>query len=303
MKPNFYSTTNLDRMDRFRGDTKWLEQQLLDGRSRLLPVWRNKHLVSSQQVPLSFPVTTAGELLPLADEQIMLGMDLAGHCWFALDLSNTEDPLQLACLKDQGEFQDLRTIGPLLDHDTGALLAYARGMFHWHQNHRFCGHCGSPTLTGYAGHIRECSNSQCLKPQYPRTDPAVIMLIHDGDYCLLGRQALWTPGMHSVLAGYVEIGESLEEAVAREVEEEAGIKISGITYHSSQPWPFPASIMLGFFAQAESRELNIDTKELESAAWFHRDELLNSPENEQFHLARRDSIARRLINDWLNKTF
>ena len=133
---------------------------------------------------------------------------------------------------------------------------------------------------------------------FPRTDPAVIMLVHDGDRALLGRQKVWVPGMHSTLAGFVEPGESLEEAVAREVFEEVGIRVRNVRYHSSQPWPFPASIMLGFHAEAATTELRIDTDEIENAAWFTREELLDF-EALGNTLPRKDSIARRLIEDWL----
>jgi NAD+ diphosphatase len=125
------------------------------------------------------------------------------------------------------------------------------------------------------------------------------MLVHDGDHCLLGRQKIWPPGMHSTLAGFVEPGESLEEAVAREIKEEVGIAVEDVRYHSSQPWPFPASIMLGFHARALERRIRINEHELESAAWFTRGELRCSPEDDRFRLPRRDSIARRLIEDWL----
>jgi NAD+ diphosphatase len=147
--------------------------------------------------------------------------------------------------------------------------------------------------------MRICGNPACGRSHHPRTDPAVIMLVHDGDHCLLGRQPSWPPGMHSTLAGFVEPGESLEDAVAREVSEEAGIRVTGIRYHSSQPWPFPSSIMLGFYARAATTAIQVDGLELESAGWFHRDQLLNSPENEQFHLPRRDSISWRLIETWM----
>jgi NAD+ diphosphatase len=139
---------------------------------------------------------------------------------------------------------------------------------------------------------------------FPRTDPAVIMLVHDGaGRCLLGRQPFWPPGMHSTLAGFVEPGESLEEAVAREIWEEVGLKlpVEEVTYHSSQPWPFPSSIMLGFHARAEHGPLDLGADELESAQWYTREELRNSPEDETFKLPRRDSIARRLIEDWLEE--
>ncbi|HEY9549977.1 MAG TPA: NAD(+) diphosphatase, partial [Kiloniellaceae bacterium] len=202
----------------------------------------------------------------------------------------------------RGSFQDLRAVGPIMRREEGALLAYARGLAHWHSRHGFCGLCGAPTASEKGGHQRRCTSADCNAVHFPRTDPAVIMLVHDGgERCLLGRQAFWTPGMHSTLAGFVEPGESLEEAVAREIWEEVGLKlpVEEVEYHSSQPWPFPSSIMLGFYARADYRQVELGPDELESARWYSRAELRNSPENETFKLPRRDSIARRLIEDWL----
>jgi len=181
----------------------------------------------------------------------------------------------------------------------GAILAYARGLTYWHDRHKFCGVCGSPTEVKAAGHQRQCTNQDCSAVQFPRTDPAVIMRITHGDKILMARQAVWPQGMHSILAGFVEPGESLEDAVAREVYEEVGLRLTRIKYFSSQPWPFPSSLMLGFSAEATNDQFKVDEEELESAQWMTRQDLLNSPENEIFKLPRKDSISRRLIEDWL----
>ncbi|MBM3524646.1 MAG: NAD(+) diphosphatase, partial [Alphaproteobacteria bacterium] len=162
-----------------------------------------------------------------------------------------------------------------------------------------CGLRGAPTRPEAAGHVRRCTDAACNTEHFPRTDPAVIMLVTHEDHALLGRQRVWPAGMHSTLAGFVEPGESLEEAVAREVFEEAGARVSDVRYHSSQPWPFPASIMLGFHATTTSRDLAVDAEELETAAWFSRDFLMRSHDSESFRMPRVDSIARRLIEDWL----
>jgi len=178
------------------------------------------------------------------------------------------------------------------------MLAYARGILHWHRQTRFCGVCGSPTELREAGHLRVCTNPACAAHHFPRTDPAVIMLVSRGDRCLLGRKSEWPDGMYSTLAGFVEPGESLENAVAREVMEETGVAISNIRYHSSQPWPFPASLMLGFYATAETEEINYDPAELEHARWFTRAELADGGAGIR-HRPRSDSIARRLIETWV----
>jgi NAD+ diphosphatase len=200
-----------------------------------------------------------------------------------------------------GRFTDLRQVGPILAREDAALLAYARGLMLWHRRHRFCGNCCAATRACEGGHQRRCMNEACGLTHFPRTDPAVIMLVTSGDKALLGRQKAWPAGMHSTLAGFVEPGESLEEAVAREVMEEVGVAVEEVRYHSSQPWPFPASIMLGFTARATGESLRIDSDEIERAAWFTREELRNSPEDERLKLPRRDSIAYRLIRDWIEE--
>jgi len=231
---------------------------------------------------------------------VLLGL-VEGCAYFAYDLSPVETPLAFLRAETPVEFTDLRRVGPLLARQEGSLLAYARGLAYWHGRHGFCGLCGSATASEEGGHVRRCSNPACNTQHFPRTDPAVIMLVHDGERCLLGRQRIWPSGMHSTLAGFVEPGESLEEAVAREVFEETAIVVDQVTYHSSQPWPFPASIMLGFHARARSSELRVDHSELETARWVERRFLLAHRDDDAFRMPRRDSIARRLIEDWLGR--
>jgi NAD+ diphosphatase len=172
-------------------------------------------------------------------------------------------------------------------------------MLFWHSRHRFCGACGAPTRSEEAGHMRRCTDDACKTMHFPRTDPAVIMLVTDGERALLGRNRNFVAGMYSTLAGFVEPGESLEDAVAREVMEETAIRVGTVHYHSSQPWPFPANIMLGFYAEATSTEITVDEGELEDARLFERDWLRTHVDDESFRLPRLDSIARRLIGDWL----
>ena len=148
--------------------------------------------------------------------------------------------------------------------------------------------------------MRRCTNPECKAMHFPRTDPAVIMLVSDGERALLGRNKNFPPGIYSTLAGFVEPGESLEDAVAREVREETAIEVGAVAYHSSQPWPFPANIMLGFHAEAVSSEITVDYGELEDAKWFEREWLLKHTDDSTFRLPRLDSIARRLVEDWLH---
>jgi len=298
-KPNIYASGGIDRAAKLREDAGWVSARLADPCTRIAAVWRGRNLVIGEDEPQGNPqphfLAPDAGLLAEARAVALLGLaEEVAH--FAVDLSHLAEEAAAAI----GRFEDLRAVGPLMSHGDGALMAYARGIMHWHLAHLHCGRCGAPTEPRQAGHVRFCTNEACGAPVFPRTDPAVIMLIHHGEHVLLGRQKIWMPGMHSVLAGFVEPGESLEDAVARETFEEAGVAVDEVEYHSSQPWPFPSSIMLGFYGRAKSMDLDVDTDELETARWFHRDEILASPEDETFRLPRRDSISYRLISDWLN---
>lgn len=301
MHTYFYATGDFDRGAGRREDHSWLRARLQDPTSRLYPLWHLRHLVSNE-ILSDGPVPRAqaldllrhADLVARADTVILLGVD-GEVAHFALDLSGLDEASATAL----GEFQELRAIGALMPQRDGALLAYARGLAYWHQRHRFCGACGAPTEVKAAGHQRQCTNHDCSTVQFPRTDPAVIMRVTCGNRILMARQAMWAQGMHSVLAGFVEPGESLEDAVTREVFEEVGLRVRDVRYFGSQPWPFPASLMLGFTAEADSEDVHLADGEIESARWMTRVELLNSPENETFRLPRADSISRRLIEDWL----
>ncbi len=298
---NFYAGAGLDRVDKRRRDEAWIAARLADPATRFLPVWRGRNLVVDPERPglAWLGPEDARRYIDTGAAWALLGL-VGEHCYVVIDVSAEETPDHAPLLVGRGHFSDLRVVGPLLPHADGALLAYARGLVYWHGRHLHCGVCGRPTELVQGGHVRRCSDPDCATQHFPRTDPAVIMLIHDGgERCILGRQKIWPPGMHSTLAGFLEPGESLEEAVAREVEEEVGLKVTEVIYHSSQPWPFPSSLMVGFHAKAPFQSLEIDPHELESAAWFDRKALRNSPEDESLRLPRRDSIARRLINDWL----
>jgi len=297
---NYYIHRTIDRSAERRGEAAFLDGYLADAGTRLLPVWRSKNLIAGPRDAPRLVTLPASDVWwsAIASEIVFLGL-VDGTAHLAIDVSAVEDPDVDPAWSAHGTFVDLRTTGPLMSQDEGSLLAYARGLLWWHQRHRFCGVCGHPTESIEAGHQRRCVNEACDTRHFPRTDPAVIVLVHDGDRCLLGRQPIWPPGMHSVLAGFVEPGENLESAVAREIWEEARITLTDIRYHSSQPWPFPQSLMIGFTARATSTTISVAQDELEDAAWYHRDELLASPEDESFRLPRRDSIARRLVDEWL----
>lgn len=287
----------IDRGATQRVDDEWLEQNLGAATSRFIPVWRDSNLVAGG--PHAHAVLLTREELavtPPSDDFVYLG-NARGCQYFAVQMPADADPLP-AWLQ-RGAFKDLRQIGGQLEDFDAALLAYARGMCFWHAQHRYCGVCGSPTEARRAGHLRVCRDPECRKSHFPRTDPAIIVLAHDGDRCLLGRKPEWPSGRYSTIAGFVEPGETVEQAVLREVKEEAGIDLSEVTYHSSQPWPFPSSVMLGFHARAASRSIRRNDGELEDACWFPRAEVGRALSNAgRLRLPPPVSIARRLIEDW-----
>jgi NAD+ diphosphatase len=297
---NFYATGEFNRAVERREDLAWIRERLADPASRLYPIWRLRNYVSDPEAPraLVLDPERRAALLEAASTVVLLGIE-EETAHFLVDISHLDEP----AATELGHAVDLRAVGALMPQREGALLAYARGLTYWHDRHKFCGTCGSPTEMKAAGHQRQCTNPDCSAVQFPRTDPAVIMRITHGDRILMARQAVWPQGMHSILAGFVEPGESLEDAVAREVYEEVGLRLTRIKYFSSQPWPFPSSLMLGFSAEATSDQFTVDEDELESARWMTRRELLNSPEDATFKLPRKDSISRRLIEDWLRLKF
>jgi NAD+ diphosphatase len=317
--PNFYSHPGFERAGLRRRDTAWIIGRVADPGSPFVPVWRNQNLVLEvgtdepravvlEMASIAPVLGTGADQQLVAGELVFLGV-IEERAHFALDLSQIEAPLNMLhspALAATGtaaanmRFADLRQVGPRIDRREGALLALARAMIFWHQRHRFCGLCGSATRSEEAGHMRRCTNPDCNTMHFPRTDPAVIMLVTDGTRSLLGRSKNFVRGMYSTLAGFVEPGESLEDAVAREVCEETGIEVGAVHYHSSQPWPFPANIMLGFYAEARTSEITIDYGELDDARWYERDWLLSHVDDDEFRLPRLDSIARRLIEDWLH---
>jgi NAD+ diphosphatase len=203
---------------------------------------------------------------------------------------------------------NLREAAQVLSQSEGGLVAYVTALLNWHRGHGHCANCGAPTDVAEAGSLRECP--VCRTHHHPRVDPVVIMLVTDGDRLLLGRQRIWPPRRYSALAGFVSPGESLEEAVAREVFEEAGVQVGRPGYRSSQPWPFPASLMLGFTVPYAGGELGGTDPELEDKRWFGREELAEAAKEDSWSdprdgdapllLPPRAAIARRLIDEWLS---
>lgn len=287
----------LERAGEIRTHEHRLKELATGADSRIVPVWLDNNLVVDDDTVRAAWLSSKD--IPLNDDEalIFLGM-IAGRPCFALDLPDGDR--RLPGLAQHGRFTELRAIGPVMADEDASVLSYARGMCHWHRRHVYCGACGYRTLSMQGGHVRKCTNEACGIQHFPRTDPAIIVLVNDQDRCLLGRKAEWPAGRFSTIAGFVEPGEAIEQAVVREVREETAIEVGEVSYHSSQPWPFPGSVMLGFHARASGGgEIELLDGELEDARWFSRGEIgqaLNK--TGPLRLPPGISIARRLIEDW-----
>lgn len=287
----------LERAGEIRVHEHRLRELVAGPDCRILPVWLDKNLVVDDDAVKAVWLTTTDLPLDDAESPIFLGM-IEGRACFALDLQ-AEDP-RLPTLEKHGRFTELRAIGPVMADEDASVLSYARGMCHWHRRHVFCGACGHRTISIQGGHVRKCINEGCGIHHFPRTDPAIIVLVNDEDRCLLGRKREWPAGRFSTIAGFVEPGEAVEQAVVREVREETGIEVGEVSYHSSQPWPFPGSVMLGFHARVSRlRDIELVDGELEDARWFTRGEIERALDRTgPLRLPPGISIARRLIEDW-----
>ena len=287
---NTFAGGGLDRMGPRRTDDAWLAERRADPATRVVVATSDGVLVDGDWTPATVGI---GEL-PDGLDLILLGVDGGGAAVFAAD----PGPERAAALRPDASLVGLRDVAAMSALADANLLAHATGLLNWHRRHRFCSNCGHATDVVEAGYVRACPN--CGVQHHPRTDPVVITLIHDGDRVLLGRNANWPENRYSALAGFVEPGESLEEAVVREVGEEAGITVSDVRYVSSQPWPFPASLMLGFEAAYAGGEPHPHDNELQAVRWMSRDELRRAAAGEgNVHVPPPLAIARRLIDGWL----
>lgn len=298
-RANVYTGSPLDRANERRDDADWIAEAFASPESLFAPVWRARNLMRGvtfgRPQAVLLDGTAAVALREAAVHWAFLGLQ-DGRAVFALDISTHNEPAVLLGTAEAG-FTDLRAVAGALPNPEASMLAHARGLMHWRTRHRFCGICGATCEPRSAGNAMACVG--CKAQHFPRTDPAVIMLVHDNGRALLGHSTRFPNStMYSTLAGFVEPGESLEEAVAREVFEESGVRCAEVQYHSSQPWPFPGSIMLGFYARALTTEITIDPAEIADARWFSRDDMRRCDEL-GFSLPRADSIARRLIEDWI----
>jgi len=287
---NTFSGGGLDRMAPRRTDAAWLAERRADPASRAVIATSDGVLVDGDWAPAAVGVAE----LPDDAEVVLLGVGDDGAAVFGAD----PGPERGGALRPAASLVGLRDVAAMSALADANLLAHATGLLNWHRRHRFCANCGHPTASGEAGYVRVCPN--CGVQHHPRVDPVVITLVHDGDRVLLGRNANWPERRFSCLAGLVEPGESLEEAVAREVGEEAGITVSDVRYVSSQPWPFPASLMLGFETTYDAGDPHPHDGELQAVQWFTRDELRRAAAGDSdFAIPPPLAIARRLMDGWL----
>ena len=297
---NVFAGNPLNRASERRGDAAWVAEKLADPDSLSVVIWNGKPLVESGKAAKSqiayVRADLAGELSAGAERLLFMGLwnEIAV---FALDLDGRADPAD-GPLQGLGRFEELRTIALDLPPADAAILATAKAMFEWRRRHRHCAVCGNPSEPADGGWKRVCP--ACKAEHFPRTDPVVIMLATKGDRCLLGRQAAWPKGMFSALAGFLEPGESIEEACARELMEEAALRAVKVTYHSTQPWPYPSSLMIGLIAEVENEDATPDQTELEEVRWFTREEAKALVEGALPGVGApgKIAIAHQLIKAW-----
>ncbi len=312
-----FGGSGLDRAAELRGDTEALAQLQAHPDARAIALWRGKPLINKTRpaalvrLPLDHAVLDEAQ-----DDLLFLGRE-DGAPRFACDVSSWTpydlDQSQLGGFLDPSEqshpdtpdnevFAELRRVMTWLSPRDAELAATAKALFGWHETHRFCANCGAATEMTQGGWQRSCP--ACKRQHFPRTDPVVIMLITRGNSVLIGRSPGWPEGMYSLLAGFVEPGETLEAAVRREVFEETGVRVGHVDYLASQPWPFPASLMFGCHGAAESTEITIDPAEIEDALWVTREEmaLAFAGEHPKLLPARKGAIAHFLLENWLADT-
>jgi len=297
---NRFTSVRLDRLVEYRDDTEWVNRALESQAARFVPLWHSRSLLASTdegQIAVYLKPNELEQLDTIAPPTL-LGTD-GKRYFFAVSINDMQREDVLA-RHPEAKFIDLRRASVDMDAKHAGVLAYAKALHYWQHRHSFCGACGSPNQLRSSGHRFVCSNEECARQSFPRIDPAIIVLITHGDACLLGRNPNWPPKRFSTLAGFVEPGESLEDAVVREVFEEARIRLTEIHYVSSQPWPFPASAMCGFYAEAESRDCQT-SDELEELRWYNVEQLEAAVISGDVLLSPPVSIAFRLLADWYHK--
>jgi len=294
---NRFTAVRLDREVELRDDAKWVANTLANPNTRLVPLWRSRSLLERNDegtiaIYLSPSKLTEPDRI---QPPTLLGSD-GERDYFAVSVTDSQKDAILAELPN-ARFADLRRASIDMAAKHAGILAYAKALHYWQHRHAFCGVCGSPNLLRSAGHRMKCSNDECARESFPRIDPAIIVLVTHEDSCLLGRNSKWRAKHFSTLAGFVEPGESLEDAVVREVYEEVQVNLKNIRYVSSQPWPFPASAMCGFYAEALDRSSG-SSEEVQETRWFSVDSLTQAVLSDEVRLSPPVSIAFRLLADW-----
>ena len=295
-----FAANPFDRADAQRRDAAWLAAAVRAPTSRYLPLWQLNALVHDA-AGLRLGWLTSGDVarLDIPVAPVFLGL-LDGVAHFALDVSSLGDPVHELDLDDAWRFDDARVAAMRLATEETGILAQARAQVGWHRSHRHCSACGAPTRSDRGGHVRICD--ACKTEHFPRTDPVAIMLILDGDSCLLGQSQgrLASTGMYSALAGFIDQGESIEEGVRREIREEAGVLVGAVRYHSSQPWPFPSSLMIGCHGRALTNKITIDPAEMADVRWFPRVDVQAAlrGEHPKLRVPGPIAIAHHLIKAW-----
>jgi NAD+ diphosphatase len=292
-----FSGNPLDRASNLRQDDAWVSEQLAAPSSRFLLVSRLEVLThSSDAVALAWIDGTSCRGLECTATPVLLGLR-DGIAHFALDVSDAADVLPALAIEGAA-FAEARGLATTLPAEDAGIVAQARALVDWHNRHRFCGACGSPTVPKKGGAQRQCES--CGAQHFPRTDPVVIMVVWREDRCLLGRRRGRGAGAFSCIAGYIDQGETIEEAVRREVEEEVGLQVDKVVYQASQPWPFPSTLMIGCFAHATSFDAHVDEVEIEEARWFTRDDVCAAvaATNPELTIPGPVAIAHHLIRAW-----
>ena len=295
-----YSSNPLDRGDRERRDEKWLADRAKDPGSKFLPVWDlNVPMSDSSDQGLRWLSFEDIGRLGIEGRVIFLGLR-EQEAYFAIDVNEDGPTMEELQANGGWKFVDARTATEYISGPESGIVAQARAQINWHNRNGYCSICGQKTSMTRGGQVRRCIG--CNAEHFPRTDPVVITLVSDKDRCLLGqsRGRVYGVKMYSALAGFVDQGESIEEAVTRELMEEAGISVENIRYHSSQPWPFPWSLMIGCHAAAVTTEISMDDDEMADVRWFQRDEVLLALEgkNKDLQVPAPIAIAHHLIKAW-----
>ncbi len=306
MITNVFAGNPLDRAANLRRDDSWLETQLKRDSTRFLLLWQLHVLVTKSDQP-EIAWQTADVAAPyLGNDQncVFLGLD-GDAARFAIDVSAASKEGTAPPFTERGRFGEVRTLGSLVPLAEAGILAQARALIDWHNRHRHCAVCGGPTKVVEGGYQRSCTDAICGTQHFPRTDPVVITLVHRPGVCLLGRSARFPTDLYSCLAGFMEPGESIEEAVRREVLEECGIEVGRVHYHSSQPWPFPASLMIGCTGEGNSEHIEVDPVEIEDANWYTRDQVIKALDDGDpktgLKIPPSLAIAHQLIRWWVEE--